>query len=168
MGTVWPRFSLFIRGVACTCFPLQIVLQDAADDELPAPTSTHHEEYMEDEVKGGQSMDHQRLYHMEDEPRDFRSGGPGPWMDFYPHPEPWESETMMGMGGGPMHPMNMRPGSRMGIDGPGPFPMGPGIPMGPPGPDFGMFPGGPFGVLPFERYYLLLLVGTNLPMYTLL
>lgn len=93
-------------------------------------------------------MEHYGNYHHEEEMRDFGPGGPGPWMDYYPYHEHWEG-NMMEMPGDPMHG-HMRPG--MGVE--GHFPMGPGMPMRPPGggPDFGMFPGGPFGMPPYERY----------------
>lgn len=133
---------------------VQIVLQDAAEDEPATTVEQEKEEYLDDDVKGGQAMEQRPLYQLEEE--HYGHGGPeGPWMDYYPHPEAWDP-NMMDMGGGPMHGMNMRPGSRMGGEGHGPFPLGPGMPMRPPGagPDFAMFPGGPFGMPPFERYNL--------------
>lgn len=125
-------------------------MQDASEDEPEAPAIDYEKEHAEDEAKGGKSMEHYGNYHHEEEMRDFGPGGPGPWMDYYPYHEHWEG-NMMEMPGEPMHG-HMRPG--MGVDGHGPFPMGPGMPMRPPGagPDFGMFPGGPFGMPPYERY----------------
>ncbi|CAK9867096.1 unnamed protein product [Sphagnum jensenii] len=130
---------------------IQIVLQDAAEDEPTASVNTYNEMYSEVDARG---HDQAPPYLMVDEPHDFRPGGPAPWMEFFPHPEPWEQENMgMGMGGAPMHAMGVHAGPHMGVEGPGPFPLGSGMPMGPPGPDFGMYPGGPFGPPPVVRYY---------------
>jgi hypothetical protein len=127
------------------------VLQDAAEDEPTASVSTYNEMYSEVDARG---HDQAPPYLMVDEPHDFRPGGPAPWMEFFPHPEPWEQENMgMGIGGAPMHAMGVHAGPHMGVEGPGPFPLGSGMPMGPPGPDFGMYPGGPFGPPPVVRYY---------------
>lgn len=129
-------------------FAVQIVLQDASEDEPEAAVAIDYDN-TEDDTKGGKSMDHFGNYHHEEEMRDFGPGGPGPWMmDYNPYYDQWEGN--MGVEGHGPFPM----GPGMGVEGHGPFPMGPGMPMRPPGagPDFAMFPGGPFGMPPYDRY----------------
>uniref|UniRef100_A0A7I4A8T3 Pre-mRNA polyadenylation factor Fip1 domain-containing protein n=1 Tax=Physcomitrium patens TaxID=3218 RepID=A0A7I4A8T3_PHYPA len=125
---------------------IQIVLQDASEDEPDPATGVDFDtEYTEDEAKGGRHMEQYSNYHHEEDVRDLGHGGPRPWMDYYPYNEPWDQGNMMDMSGEHMHgPM------RHGVEGHGPI--GPGMPMHPPGAgaDFGMFPG-PFGMAPYER-----------------
>ncbi|KAG6551616.1 hypothetical protein Mapa_006695 [Marchantia paleacea] len=130
---------------------IQIVLQDASEEDLPALVPTLDsgiEDYIEeDEDRGGGMHEQERRF--------YRPGGPPPWEMEGP-PNMWDRENMpMGPGGMPMGPHGggMMPGHRMDVEGPGPFPVGPGMAMHQPGPgpNFGMFPGGPFGPPPVGR-----------------
>ncbi|CAM6088485.1 unnamed protein product [Calypogeia fissa] len=118
-----------------------IVLQDASEDEPPVSVSVNegNEESQEDDEDRGVAVS-------EKERRFFR-----PWEMEGP-PNIWERDNMMPMGLGPMpnmmgsHGGVLMPGHRMDVDGPGSFPIGPGMPILQPGlnPNFGMFAGAPF------------------------
>lgn len=128
----------------------QIVLQDASEDEppvsVPVPVNEVNEDSQEeDEDRGGAIPEKERRFY-----RPWEIDGP---------PHMWERENMH-MGLGPMpnmlssHGNVLIPGHRMDVDGPGSFPVGPGMPLLQPGPNpnFGMFPAAPFPPPSAGRY----------------